>query len=127
MSLFTQQQLVAAKHVFSLLKAMNEEQRKAAILALSTLGVLVEDGYQAFNRDEHEDINFYGYCYDILLGSTLGMRLLQLSGEFPDFPSDEKLAFSPQADLLRSEELLTKVEAQLKSLAALSTGVDKKQ
>lgn len=127
MALFTSQQQVVAKHLYSILMHLDPEQRRGAVLALSSLTVFVEDGYQSSSLEKSSDLDFYGFCYDALLGASIGLRMLDLSGNMPEFEGDEKLYFVPYADILDSEQLLTKIEAQLKSLSTIAQGVDKKQ
>lgn len=127
MALFTSQQQVVAKHLYSVLMHLDPEQRRGAILALSTLTVFVEDGYQSMTQEKSGDLDFYGFCYDALLGASIGLRMLSLSGNMPEFDPDEKMYFVPYADILDSEPLLTTIEAQLKSLSTVAQGVEKKQ
>jgi len=121
-ALFNTHQQTVAKHIYSLLMHLDPEQRKGAIMLLSTMAVFIEDGYQAFNREKNSEHDFYGFCYDTMLGASLGLRMLAVSGNIPDCNQEdenEKLYFVPYADVEDSEKLLTDIEASLKSLALL--------
>jgi len=126
--LFTPQQSIMSKHLFSLLMHLDPEQKKGAVLLLTSLTMMVEDGYQSISKDKVGDIDFYGFCYDAVLAASLSLRMLKMSGSFPEMPEGgEGLYFVPHADLLDSESLLSTIESQLKNLTTVSQGADKKQ
>lgn len=125
MSIFTPQQNLIAKHLFSLLMHFQPEERRAAFLILSTLTTLIEDGYQGLSKEPKTgDVDFYGLCYDAVLAASISIRMLKLSGNAPEV-TDDSFYFTPRADLVDSEAILAKIETQLKNLPIVS--VEKNQ
>lgn len=110
-----------SKHFFSLLMHLDANERRGAVLLLSSMTMMVEDGYQAL--DKTGDIDFYGFCYDAVLAVSLSLRMLKMADSFPE-DAGEGLYFVPHADLLDSESLLAKIEAQLKNLSTVAQGTN---
>lgn len=127
MSIFTPQQSLIAKHLFSLLMHFQPEERRAAFLILSALTTLIEDGYQGLSKEPKTgDVDFYGLCYDAVLAASISLRMLKLSGNAPEVTKeDDSFYFAPRADLVDSEAILAKIETQLKNLPIVS--VEKNQ
>ena len=113
---FNASQQMIAKHLYAIVSGMSEEQVAGAVMALTTLGVIVEDGYLSINKSSLE-VDFYTHCYDALLGSSLALKMLQDDGLIKNSVEKTVRSADPATHLKEADLALSRVEALIQTLA----------
>ena len=108
-NIFNSTHALLAKHLYALLSSMSHDQREGAILTLTTLNVLVEDGYLSLNQKSLE-VDFYTHCYDTLVASALCLKMLSDDGLISENTDQSVKGFSPDQHLKEADLALVRVE-----------------
>lgn len=109
---------IVSKHLYALLADMTEDERRGALIALSTLSTVAEDGYLAINNNGatlHQD--FYIQCFDILLSSSLAQKMIYDDGLAPEITKTYKIKketlIEAEFAYKRIEDLVSKINYKI--------------
>lgn len=112
---FSATQQMIAKHFYALLSSMTEQQRQGAVLTLTTLNVLAEDGYLSLNQKALE-VDFFAHCYDSLVGSALCLKMLSDDGVISEATEAVK-NFDPDPYLREADLAVNRIDSLMRAIA----------
>lgn len=119
MRVYDDYQKLIATHYYCLLASMTKEQRDGAVLALTTMGVVTEDGYLTTNSETLQS-DFYVHCYKTLSGVILGLKMLSNDGLIQEDAPSVIQRFKPGSYEEKAKGTLRLIEEQMKTVSKLS-------
>lgn len=110
---FNPTQQLFAKYFYALISAMSDEQKHGAVMVLSMLGFLVEDGYiSLFEKNEND---FYTHCYDTIVSMSLAVKMLKDDG-LVDLKIDDIKNLTPEKHLQEAALAFTRIENLIRTM-----------